>query len=173
MTPFILAVLCLVSCERLPRFTSLYGPIFYEVHSLLVTSPAGSWKVTGAAETENIMLAATSPTEIEEDTLDPELGIGPEEIVGACILAMYWRNTPEEAASIAAYAFTWARGWIKVSNNFTGAIAILILMRNRGPLQVLKGPDRSTCVELFGMVPAERKANEDDMARVWLLCYVS
>ena len=75
------------------------------------------------------MLAATSPTVIEEDTLDPELGIGPEEIVGACILAMYWRNTPEEAASIAAYAFTWARGWIKAGNNSLGAIAMLMLTR--------------------------------------------
>jgi len=38
---------------------------------------------------------------------------------------------------------------------------------------VLRGPDRSTFVEAAGIVPPERRANEDDMARVWLLCYVS
>lgn len=49
-----------------------------------------------------------------DDELDPELGIGLEEIVAACCLAMFRTNTAA-ARLINRHAFRWARGWVKVS----------------------------------------------------------
>ena len=104
MTPFILAVLSLVSSERLSPFVNLHGPLRNEVTSLLLTSPAGSWQDLSTAKT----------LDGGEDALDPELGIGPEEIVAACILATFWSDSPGDGVVIASHAFRWARGWIKV-----------------------------------------------------------
>lgn len=38
---------------------------------------------------------------------------------------------------------------------------------------MLSGPPRNSVAELMQIVPAERVASSEDMARVWLLCYVS
>ncbi len=111
MTPFILAVLCSVSSERLTQFSELHGPLRDEVTQLLISSPAGSWQNLVGAKA-----ALDSPhPELGEDALDPELGIGPEEIVGACILATFWSGASKDGVVIASHAFRWARGWIKVS----------------------------------------------------------
>lgn len=51
--------------------------------------------------------------EMVDENWDPELGIGPEEIVAVCALASFISQR-EEAKMIATYAFTWAKGWTKV-----------------------------------------------------------
>jgi len=103
--------LCLVSSERLPHCHP-FGPILArEIEDLLINSPSDSFVSTsnktfgGGAEIGN--------DDYEDDELDPETGIGPEEIVGACILATFM-NEREQAVNIASSAFKWARGWIKV-----------------------------------------------------------
>lgn len=48
-----------------------------------------------------------------DDPLDAEFGLGPEEIVAACVLATYMVDR-REGALIARFAFRWARGWIRV-----------------------------------------------------------
>jgi hypothetical protein len=79
------------------------------VAKLLRNSPAESWQDLESSK-------AVCNTDETIDKLDPELGIGPEEIVGACILASYMRSDElDNRSTIAEMAFTWARGWIKVS----------------------------------------------------------
>lgn len=111
MTPFILAVLCVVSSERLIQFSELHTTLGKEVTHLLLTSPAESW--------QDISTSNLTAADDGEDALDPELGIGPEEIVGACILATFWSDQPSHGVVIASHAFRWARGWIKVSSHAT------------------------------------------------------
>jgi hypothetical protein len=108
LTPFILGVMCTLSSERLPHSRELHESLKSHVVQLLKNSPAESW--------QNFeMSRAEENTDETVDKLDPELGIGPEEIVGACILASYMRTDELGSMStIAEMAFTWARGWIKV-----------------------------------------------------------
>jgi hypothetical protein len=108
LTPFILGVMCMLSSERVPQFASQVDTFKAYVVELLHRSPAESW--------QNLALSkAEQNTDETIDKLDPELGIGPEEIVGACILAAYMRTDDfSDMSAIAEAAFTWARGWIKV-----------------------------------------------------------
>lgn len=39
--------------------------------------------------------------------------------------------------------------------------------------QVLSGEPRNTIAAQLGIVPEEREANAKEIARIWLLCYVS
>lgn len=48
-----------------------------------------------------------------DDKWEPELGIGPEEIVAACLLAAFISER-DQAKIIAVCAFTWVKGWTKV-----------------------------------------------------------
>lgn len=97
----------MLSSERIPQFRPYLAPLRAEVLSLL-GSPAESWQNIVTSQLER-------NTDETRDVLDPELGIGPEEIVGACILAMYmYEDNPGDRARIAGEAFKWARGWIKV-----------------------------------------------------------
>lgn len=109
ITPFILSVQCLLAAERIPQFRSYCDPLAGYVTVLLRDSPAESWQnIAQSRESRN--------TDDANDVLDPELGIGPEEIVGACILATYGPKLEQgDRANIAESAFKWARGWIKVS----------------------------------------------------------
>lgn len=90
------------------------------VRKLLLESPAESWQTIPTAEE-----AATDVHVVgddgSEDRLDPELAIGPEEIVAAAILSM-WISERDKACEIASVAFKWARGWIKVSRNAPGYV---------------------------------------------------
>lgn len=109
ITPFILGVLSLLSSERLPKFRQYYSPLQNYVEMLVHTSPAESWQNIATSLLEH-------NTDDTRDVLDPELGIGPEEIVAACILASYMpEGQAQQRAYIAESAFKWARGWIKAS----------------------------------------------------------
>ena len=116
ITPFILAVECLLASERLPGLYAYHGPLVDDVLNMLLNSPAESWQTfQGSRETR----AATQEQAlghafVGEDDWDPELGIGPEEIVAACALATFIAQR-EQARHIAEYAFMWARGWASVN----------------------------------------------------------
>jgi hypothetical protein len=148
MTPFILSVLCFISSERIPSMHGLQNILGQEVNTLLLNSPADSFIGTLASPLGGN--GSRDEGDADEE-LDPELGIGPEEIVGACALAMYTSDR-EIAATIAASAFRWARGWIKWTS--------------------LTIPLPPTLGEVCGLLPIKRDATQEDMARIWLLCYI-
>lgn len=148
MTPFILSVLCFISSERVPSMHGHQAVLGNEVNQLLLNSPADSFIST----LESPFNGGTGlKDEDGEEELDPELGIGPEEIVGACVLATFTTDR-ESASTIAASAFKWARGWIKWTS--------------------LTVPLPPTLGEVCGLLPIKRDATREDMARVWLLCYI-
>ncbi|BEI84348.1 hypothetical protein CcaverHIS002_0409520 [Cutaneotrichosporon cavernicola] len=159
MTPFILSVLCFISSERIPAMHGLQHTLGNEVNQLLLNSPADSFLSTldspfssNAAHLNAIGVGSGSRDDGDgEDELDPELGIGPEEIVGACMLAMFTVDR-DIASAIAASAFSWARGWIKWNS--------------------LTIPLPPTLGEVCGLLPIKRDATQEDMARIWLLCYI-
>lgn len=108
ITPFILGVLCSLSSTRLTAFRHYIAPLTSHVEDLLHHSPAESWQDISTSRLER-------NTDDTQDVLDPELGIGPEEIVAACILASFMRDDQiPHRLHIAECAFKWARGWIKV-----------------------------------------------------------
>ncbi|KLT44329.1 hypothetical protein CC85DRAFT_283571 [Cutaneotrichosporon oleaginosum] len=149
MTPFILSVLCFISSERIPAMHELQHTLRSQVNQLLLNSPADSF-----ISTFDVQLNGSGGTRDEgdgEDELDPELGIGPEEIVGACVLAMFTVDR-DSASAIAANAFRWARGWIRWTS--------------------LTIPLPPTLGEVCGLLPIKRDATQEDMARIWLLCYI-
>lgn len=149
ITPFILSVMCLVASERVPSKHQHQRVLGTEVNQLLVNSPADSFISTLESPFGG---GSGVKDEDGEEELDPELGIGPEEIVGACILATFMTDRAN-AATIASSAFKWARGWIKWTS--------------------LTVPLPPTLGEVCGLLPVKRDATREDMARVWLLCYVS
>jgi hypothetical protein len=148
ITPFILSVMCLVAAERVPTSHEHRPTLAREVTQLLVNSPADSFIST----LDPPFGSGSGPKDEDgEEELDPELGIGPEEIVGACILATFMTER-DQAATIASSAFKWARGWIKWTS--------------------LTVPLPPTLGEVCGLLPIKRDATREDMARVWLLCYI-
>lgn len=148
ITPFILSVMCLVASERVPSKHKHQRVLGTEVNQLLINSPADSFISTLESPFGG---GSGIKDEDGEEELDPELGIGPEEIVGACILATFMTDRAN-AATIASSAFKWARGWIKWTS--------------------LTVPLPPTLGEVCGLLPVKRDATREDMARVWLLCYV-
>lgn len=106
ITPFILAVLCMLGSQRIHSLSHLREPLEEAVKGLLLDSPSESWQSIKANENNR---------DGQDDELDPELGIGPEEIIGAAVLSM-WISDRGNASWIAASAFRWARGWIKVGS---------------------------------------------------------
>lgn len=106
-TPFILGVLCLLASERVPGYSKHQEQLVLHVEHVMKTSPAGSWTTFDASREDGKLVE-------KEDRLDPELGIGPEEIVGASVLAMHTYHAHTRTI-FATSAFRWARGWIKVS----------------------------------------------------------
>jgi hypothetical protein len=106
ITPFILSVLCWVSSLRLRGYAEYNRLLTHEIYNVLIHSPASSFYSNktapyNALDNEN------------DDPLDPELGIGPEEIVGIVILAMFVEDR-SEASTLASSAFRWARSWMEV-----------------------------------------------------------
>jgi hypothetical protein len=53
--------------------------------------------------------------DLEKKPYDAECGLGPEEIVAACLLAGYISER-QKVLHIAKCAFMWARGWLDVSD---------------------------------------------------------
>nr|ODN87478.1 hypothetical protein L203_03255 [Cryptococcus depauperatus CBS 7841] len=144
ITPLILAVICLVASEHCAEYLHYRDQLIDEVLALLETSPAESWQRFEGKQAKDF-------GDVEgDDPLDAEFGLGPEEIVAACVLATYITERAEGAV-IAQSAFRWARGWIKLLSST---------------------PPRVTLAETAGFVPPERQASVQDMARVWLLCYI-
>jgi hypothetical protein len=88
---------------------SLHAPIAEVVHELLLKNPAESWQSLDMAKSNS-----EQPASLDVDRLDPELGIGPEEIIAATVVSLFMSDR-EQAAKIAESAFRWARGWIKAS----------------------------------------------------------
>ncbi|WVQ62012.1 uncharacterized protein L199_000145 [Kwoniella botswanensis] len=146
ITPLLLSVLCLISSERVSSYHKKYHRVLAEeVTTLLQTSPAESWQRFEGGYTPDF----GDPD--GDEPLDAEFGLGPEEIVAACILATYMTER-EQASVIARSAFRWARGWIKLLKSSTSP--------------------RFTIAASVGLVPPERHATDLDMARIWLLCYI-
>lgn len=123
ITPFILGVICLIASDHLPRFTHFNLNLRAEITSLMISSPAESWQ--NFQESHQARLdaqagqAEKTMQDTDEDALDPELGIGPEEIVAACVLATSLSDR-RESLWMAQSAFKWARGWIKVFGSASG-----------------------------------------------------
>ncbi|WVQ77018.1 hypothetical protein IAR50_006697 [Cryptococcus sp. DSM 104548] len=141
LTPLILSILCLVACDHIPRLAHLRAPLRDEVIEALRTSPAESWQNFDATVDRDF-------GDLDgEDPIDGEFALGPEEIVGTCVMAT-WMLDGGEAAYMAQIAFRWARGWIGLLHN-----------QSRG----------MTVAEKVGIVPAERPATEEDMTRIWLM----
>lgn len=102
---------CLLASERLPGLFHYHAPLADAALRLLLESPAGSWRTI-----DNVQEAVAEGSLIlGEDALDPELGIGPEEIVAAAMLSL-WMSERDAAPGFARMAFRYARGWIKVSH---------------------------------------------------------
>jgi len=143
ITPFILSVICYISSEQRTSTQHLCQSLGDEVSLLLVNSPADTF------------LASLRPTEDpahldDESDLDPELGIGIEEIVGALILALFMRDR-DKAGQTASTAFNWMRGFMRT----------------------LALPVQTTIGEMCGVLPRQRYLSKEDLARTFLLCYVS
>jgi hypothetical protein len=56
-----------------------------------------------------------------EDDIDPEMGIGPEEIVATAMLSL-WMSEKNDSSAFARMAFRYARGWIRVRHLITKLI---------------------------------------------------
>jgi hypothetical protein len=116
ITPFILAVECLLASERVPALHSRHHALADAVIKMMVTSPAESWQTFANSkkarqQDEQVLGHALASSDMD---WDPELGIGPEEIVAVCALATFISQR-EQAKTIAMFAFSWARGWTAVS----------------------------------------------------------
>ena len=87
---------------------------------MIVTSPAESWQTfQGSRNDRTEQMSAVGDAiqrEVKGEELewDPELGIGPEEIVGVCALTSFMSER-DHAKTISVHAFSWARGWASVS----------------------------------------------------------
>lgn len=104
MTPFIMSVLCLAASKRSTEYKQHVGVLDGEVSDLL-----RQCTLTG-----NVFGFDDIATESMGEIWDPELGIGPEEVVGAAVLALF-SDDRKDARVTAATALKWAEGLIKVS----------------------------------------------------------
>ena len=160
ITPLILATMCLVAAERLPPHHQYFVALKQEVERLLESSPGDSLFTQERP--------IRRPVLDDEDDIDRELGIGPEEIIAACILTTF-SSEVAETHHTASLAFHWARGWTKVQSNMPA------LSATKADAQWASAPVQPppTLGEVCGILPAPRYASPSDMARIWLLAYVS
>lgn len=121
ITPFILAVECLLASERITELYPFHSPLADAVLQMMVTSPAESWQTfQGSRKDRDEQICSVGDAlrrETAEDALDwdPELGIGPEEIIGVCALSSFMSER-DHAKTISVHAFSWAKGWANVSH---------------------------------------------------------
>lgn len=127
MTPLIISSLLMVASAHEPSSTHFYSPLLAEV------------------------LSSVKPEEevSEEKPLDPELGIGVEEITGACIAASWMGG--ENGWKIARVARWWAIGYL---SNFD-----------------LPNPRSVTLGECLQILPTFRSIDQVDKMRIWLMAY--
>lgn len=146
MTPLVFGVVVLVAALRLPQYRYLVPDLeSFLAESVLNVEP-GNYFV--ATET-----AGGSEKKGEEPDLDLELGIGPEEILGVCIYAMFGFSQRENRSHIIAQtAFEWTRGYLKT--------------------YMLPIPPPLTYGEAFGLLPTRRDLSYEDWLRLWLFAYV-
>ncbi|TIC17182.1 hypothetical protein E3Q13_02663 [Wallemia mellicola] len=155
LTPLITGVICLASSERIlsDNLRSLVG-------NLLVDLDDFSFKpaITQYYSSQN-------QESIDDDELDLELGVGPEEIVAMCIASIFCdmstRPNPKKSTidgcnssshMIAQVAFKWARGFLKTS--------------------MLSVPPQMTIGEACGYLPPRRQLGLENWLRLWLFTYV-
>ena len=120
MTPFILAVECLLASERVVEMQATHKPLAAAVMRMMNESPAESWQTfagskktrSGGGDEHSLRDAFLVPE--DEMIWDPELGIGPEEIVAICALAAFI-SQGDRSFQIAIFGFKWAQGWTGVS----------------------------------------------------------
>lgn len=84
-----------------------------------------------------------------ETQLDPELGIGVDEIVAAAVLALY-TSEPTHAIQLARMAMQWCQGWMKIGSSSTSP----------------------TLGEMFGIIPIRQAQSAESIARLYLFSYV-
>jgi hypothetical protein len=128
ITPFIFAVECLLASERVAELSQYHTRLAEETTDMMIKSPAESWMsfpgykpsptgVSHPVEVKGEQVLGHAVSALSAITADhswePELGIGPEEIVAACMLAAFISER-DQAKIIAVCAFTWAKGWTKV-----------------------------------------------------------
>ena len=158
LTPLITGVICLVASERIPN-ENLRLP----VGNLMIDLDDFSFKP--AIEQANVL----KDEDGDEDDLDLELGIGPEEIVAMCIASVFcdistkpnnnnnrMNNTDSSNSSslaLAQVAFKWARGFLKTS--------------------MLSVPPQMTIGEACGYLPPRRQLGLENWLRLWLFTFVS
>lgn len=156
LTPLITGVICLAASERAPSdsFRSLVG-------NLMVDLDDFSFK---PAITQHYSI--DNQDTIDNDELDLELGIGPEEIVALCIASVFCdvstrSDTKKQnqdgfgttSHALAQVAFKWARGFLKTS--------------------MLSVPPQMTIGEACGYLPPRRQLGLENWLRLWLFTYVS
>lgn len=139
MSPFILSVLCMVGATVNAVDLGIYRILEKEVLRLLAESPA-----------DNFFAVYTPPADGETRDLDPELGIGCEEIAAAAALAFYMRDI-DHASKVSSMALTWIEGYMKE----------------------LAEPTRMTLAQLCGVLPLRREQDLATVARLYLFCFVS
>ncbi|KAK4048416.1 hypothetical protein OIV83_004762 [Microbotryomycetes sp. JL201] len=142
ITPLVLASICLVAAERLPRFHQLLERLeSSELNEPILNATPGLSFAPGSE--------STAENGLEPD-LDPELGIGPEEISALLVYASF--SSSPRSDTIARTAFEWARGYLKTF--------------------MLSSPRKITYGEVFGLLTAYRDLTFENWLRLWLIGYV-
>ncbi|TIA90288.1 hypothetical protein E3P99_01603 [Wallemia hederae] len=154
LTPLITGVICLAASERAPsdNFRCLVGNLMIDLDDFSFQP----------AITQHY--SVDDQDALDNDELDLELGIGPEEIVAMCIASVFCdvstrpgkKQNPEGCATtshaLAQVAFKWARGFLKTS--------------------MLSVPPQMTIGEACGYLPPRRQLGLENWLRLWLFTYV-
>lgn len=129
MTPLIISSLLMVASAHEPSSTHFYSPLLAEV------------------------LSAIKPDEevTEDKSLDPELGIGVEEITGACLAASWMGG--EVAWRVSRIARWWA---LRYLSHFD-----------------VPQPRSVTLGECLQILPTFRSIDQVDKMRIWLMAYTT
>ncbi|KAM0786131.1 hypothetical protein ACM66B_006940 [Microbotryomycetes sp. NB124-2] len=148
ITPLVLSSICLVAAERLPRYHLLLDRLESSdlTDPILNATPGKSFAPGSELTAGN---NSSSNNGLEPD-LDPELGIGPEEISALLVYASF--SSSSRSAVIARTAFEWARGYLKTF--------------------MLSHPRQITYGEVFGLLTAYRDLTFENWLRLWLIGYV-
>ena len=106
ISPLILAVICAIASERDPKYPpDLRVKLYHEALELISSSPTGSFMNTVDLET----------VRLQPEEWDPELGIGPEEVVAVSYLALFIDDRVR-GPNIARLSRRWVEGLINVSD---------------------------------------------------------
>ena len=96
---------------------------------------------------------------------DPEVGIGPEEVVAVSYLALFIDDRIR-GPNIGRLSRRWVEGYISVS-----IVGIMPMLLTRS--QWIQSPgDHTTLGESIGLLPAPRQISSSEVSRIWLLAFV-